>query len=169
MAGINKAILVGNLGRDPEIRYTPNGTAVANFTVATTEKGRDGQDRTEWHKIVAFGRLAEICGEYLAKGRQVYIEGRIQTREFEDRDRNKRTVTEIVALTMQMLGPAPAGAAGAREPREPRTQTGGPKPAGPRPAAQPPTREAGYEPAGYSQEDNGNSYPPPASDDDIPF
>ena len=86
---INKAILVGNLGRDPEIRYTQSGVAVANFTVATSEKWKDKnsgewQERTEWHRIVAWGRLGEICGEYLSKGRQVYIEGRIQTRDWED-------------------------------------------------------------------------------------
>ncbi len=110
MAGVNKAILVGNLGGDPEIRYTPSGAAVANFSLATSEswKGKDGQkqDRTEWHKIVVFGKLAEICGEYLAKGKQVYIEGRIQTREWEDREGNKRKTTEIVANQMTMLGRA---------------------------------------------------------------
>lgn len=108
MAGINKVILVGNLGADPEIRYTPGGTAVATFRLATSEMwtNREGQkeSRTEWHRIVAFGRLAEICGEYLSKGRQVYIEGKIQTRSWEDRDGNKRYTTEIVANTMQMLG-----------------------------------------------------------------
>lgn len=107
MAGLNKAILIGNLGRDPEIRYTPGGLAVANFSIATTENWtKDGQkeSRTEWHRIVAFGRLAEICGEYLAKGRQVYIEGKIQTRDWEDKDGNKRSTTEIVANQMQMLG-----------------------------------------------------------------
>jgi single-strand DNA-binding protein len=107
MAGLNKAILIGNLGRDPEIRYTPSGLAVANFSLATTENWtKDGQkeSRTEWHRIVAFGRLAEICGEYLAKGKQIYIEGKIQTREWEDKDGNKRFTTEIVAGQMQMLG-----------------------------------------------------------------
>jgi single-strand DNA-binding protein len=108
MAGINKVILVGNLGRDPEVRYTPSGTAVANFTLATTETwtDRDGQKQshTEWHRIVAWRRLGEICGEYLSKGRQVYIEGRIRTREWEDQDGNKRRTTEIEAQTMQMLG-----------------------------------------------------------------
>ncbi len=117
MAGINKAILIGNLGRDPEIRYTQNGTAVCNFTIATTESytprgSENKEERTEWHRIVTFGRLAEICGEYLAKGRQVYVEGRIQTREWEDRDGNKRWTTEIVAQTMQMLGAAPQGGKG---------------------------------------------------------
>ncbi len=107
--GVNKVILIGNLGKDPEIRYTQSGTAVANFTVATTESwgGKDGQERqekTEWHNIVAWARLAEICNQYLAKGRQVYIEGRIQTRKWEDRDGNTRYTTEIVARDMQMLG-----------------------------------------------------------------
>ena len=108
MAGVNKVILVGHLGRDPELRYTQNGQAVANFSLATTESyaKRDGEreDRTEWHRIVAWGRLAEICAEYLSKGRQVYIEGRIQTREWEDREGEKRRTTEIVAREMQMLG-----------------------------------------------------------------
>ena len=108
MAGVNKAILVGRLGKDPEIKYTPNGTAIANFTMATSEnyKDKDGQkqEKTEWHRIVAFGKLAEICGEYLVKGKQVYIEGRIQTRSWDDKDANKKYMTEIVANTMQMLG-----------------------------------------------------------------
>ena len=105
--GVNKVILIGNLGRDPELRYTQNGTAVANFTLATTDSWtKDGEknERTEWHNIVAWARLAEICGEYLTKGRQVYIEGRIQTRKWEDRDGNTRYTTEIVAQNMQMLG-----------------------------------------------------------------
>ena len=108
MASVNKVILIGNLGRDPEIRYTANGTAVANFTLATTENwtNKDGEKeaRTEWHRIIAWGRLGEICGEYLAKGRSVYIEGRIQTRDWEDAEGNKRQVKEIVAYQMQMLG-----------------------------------------------------------------
>ena len=108
MAGVNKVILVGHLGRDPELRYTQNGQAVANFSLATSESysKRDGEreERTEWHRIVAWGRLAEICGEYLSKGRQIYIEGRIQTREWEDREGEKRRTTEIVAREMQMLG-----------------------------------------------------------------
>lgn len=120
MASVNKAILVGNLGADPELRYTPSGTAVANFSLATreqwTNKGGEKAERTEWHKIVAWGRLGEICGEYLHKGSQVYIEGRIQTRSWEDREGNKRYTTEIVALTMQMLGsPARAGKAQTEE------------------------------------------------------
>ena len=109
MAGINKAILIGRLGRDPEVRYTPDGTAVANFSIATSEGWKDKdsgekRERTEWHRIVAFGRLGEICGEYLSKGKQVYIEGRIQTREWEDKEGVKRYTTEIVASQMQMLG-----------------------------------------------------------------
>ena len=108
MASVNKVILVGNLGRDPEIRYTQQGTAVANFSLATTNrfKNRSGEmeERTEWHRVVAWDKLAEICGQYLAKGRQVYIEGRLQTRDWEDKDGNKRSTTEVVAQTMQMLG-----------------------------------------------------------------
>ena len=104
---VNKAILIGRLGGDPEVRYTQNGTAVANFTLATNErwKDKDGQqqEQTEWHRIVAFARLGEICGEYLSKGSLVYIEGRIQTRQWEDKDGNKRYTTEIVAREMKML------------------------------------------------------------------
>lgn len=105
---VNKVILVGNLGKDPELRYTPSGTAVATFSLATTEryKDRDGQrqEKTEWHNIVAWRQLAEICGKFLHKGKQVYIEGKIQTRSYDDRDGNKRYITEIVADQMQMLG-----------------------------------------------------------------
>jgi single-strand DNA-binding protein len=113
---INKAILVGNLGKDPELRYTASGQAVATFTLATTDrfksKGGEAQERTEWHNIVAWGNLAEICGKYLAKGRQVYVEGRIQSRSYDDRDGNKRYVTEIVISDMQMLGNRPGEEAG---------------------------------------------------------
>lgn len=115
MAGINKAILIGRLGSDPEVRYTPSGVAVANFNIATSEEWKDKdtgekKERTEWHRIVAWSKLGEICGEYLAKGRQVYIEGRIQTRSWEDRDGNKRYTTEIVATDVQFLGGRDAGA-----------------------------------------------------------
>jgi len=110
MASVNKAIIVGNLGKDPEMRFTQSNTAVANFNVATTDtwNDRDGQkqERTEWHRVVAWGRLGEICGQYLKKGKQVYIEGRIQTREWEDQQGQKKYSTEIVAQTMQMLGRA---------------------------------------------------------------
>ncbi len=114
MAGINKAILIGRLGSDPEVRYTPSGVAVANFNIATSEEWKDKdtgerKERTEWHRIVAWRRLGEICGEYLSKGRQVYVEGRIQTRDWEDRDGNKRYTTEIVATDVQFLGSRDAG------------------------------------------------------------
>jgi single-strand DNA-binding protein len=114
MAAVNKVILIGNLGADPEVKYLSNGTTVANFRIATTENrmNRSGEKTTttEWHRIVAFGRLAEICGEYLKKGKQIYIEGRLRTRSWEDKDGNKRSTTEIVAARMQMLG-APGGPA----------------------------------------------------------
>ncbi len=122
MAGVNKVILVGNLGADPEVRYTPGGLAVTNFRLATTENrtNKEGQreQRTEWHRIVAFGKLAEICGEYLAKGKQVYIEGRLQTRSWDDKDGNKRWTTDIIADKMQMLGPAGSQKAGGLSPDE---------------------------------------------------
>ena len=101
MAGVNKVILVGNLGKDPEVRYTPGGQAVANFTVATNENWTDKQgqkqERTEWHRIVVWGKAAEHCGEYLSKGRQVYIEGRLQTREWTNKEGAKQYTTEVVA------------------------------------------------------------------------
>lgn len=113
MASVNKAIIVGNLGRDPEVKYTPSGTAVTNFSVATTDRWRDkdgnNQERTEWHRIVAFDKLAEVCGEYLAKGRAVYVEGNIRTRSWDDREGNKRYTTEIVARTVQFLSPRGEG------------------------------------------------------------
>lgn len=112
--GVNKVILIGNLGRDPEVRYSPNGQAIANVTIATSESWKDKnsgekQERTEWHRVVFFGRLAEIAGEYLKKGAQVYIEGRLQTRKWQDKDGQDRYTTEIVALDMQMLGPRSGG------------------------------------------------------------
>ncbi len=120
MSGVNKVILVGNLGSDPELRNTGSGIQVANFSLATSEnfKGRDGerQTRTEWHKIVTFGKLAEICGQYLQKGKQVYIEGRLQTRSWEDQSGNKKYTTEIIANQMVMLGRA--GDAGGRSNRD---------------------------------------------------
>lgn len=106
MAGVNKAILVGNLGGDPEMKYGSSGTPFTTFTLATSESWvKDGQreDRTEWHRVIAFGKLAEICAKWLHKGKQVYIEGRIQTRSWE-KEGEKRYTTEIVATTMQMLG-----------------------------------------------------------------
>ncbi len=112
--GVNKVTLIGNLGADPEIRYTANGSAVANVRLATAESWRDKetgdqQERTEWHRVVFFSRLAEIVGEYLKKGAQVYIEGRLQTRKWQDRDGNDRYTTEIVANEMQMLGGRSSG------------------------------------------------------------
>ncbi len=106
---VNRAILVGRLGRDPETRYTSGGQAVCNFTMATDETYRDRagerQKRTEWHRIVAWGKLAEICQQYLKKGSLIFVEGRIQSRQWDDRDGNKRTTVEIVASAMRMLGP----------------------------------------------------------------
>ena len=109
MAGVNKAIVVGNLGNDPEIRYAANGSAIASISVATSERWKDKnsgeqQERTEWHRIKLFGRQAELAGEYLKKGSQVYIEGRIQTSKYQDKDWNDRWSTEIVAREMTFLG-----------------------------------------------------------------
>jgi single-strand DNA-binding protein len=106
-SGVNKVILVGNLGKDPEVRYTPGGQAVANFTIATneawTDKQGQKQERTEWHRIVVWGKTAENCGEYLSKGRQVYVEGRLQTREWTNKEGAKQYTTEIVANQVLFL------------------------------------------------------------------
>ena len=108
MASVNKVIVLGNLGKDPDLRHLPNGDAVCNFSLATTESWKDKegnkQDKTEWHNIVIFRKLAEIAGEYLKKGRPVYIEGRLQTRKWQDKEGKDRYTTEIVADQMQMLG-----------------------------------------------------------------
>lgn len=116
MASVNKVILIGNLGQDPELKYLPSGKAVTNFSIATTEnwKDQDGnkQEKTEWHNIVLWGRQAEIAKEYLAKGRPVYIEGRLQTRSWDDQDGNKRYRTEIVGDRMQFLGSRGDGGSG---------------------------------------------------------
>lgn len=109
MASVNKVILVGNLGRDPEVRYTASGSAMCNLSIATTFNSRDGQtgerrEETEWHRVVMFNRLAEIAGEYLRKGRPVYIEGRLRTRKWQGQDGQDRYTTEIIADQMQMLG-----------------------------------------------------------------
>lgn len=110
MSGVNKVILVGHLGADPTMRYTQGGTAVCNFNLATTErftnKNGEREERTEWHRVVTWARLAEICNEYLKKGKQIYIEGRLQTRSWEDQSGNKRYTTEVVANNMVMLGRA---------------------------------------------------------------
>ena len=148
---VNRVILVGRLGKDPELRYTPNGTAVCKFSLATDEAWKDQtgqlQRRTEWHNIVAWSKLAETCQKLLTKGKQIYVEGRIQTRQWDDRDGNKRTTTEIVIGTMRLLGSrAEAAAAGA--PAEPRS-------AGP--------EEIAVEPA------QGEPAEPTVTDEDIPF
>ncbi|MHB8354527.1 MAG: single-stranded DNA-binding protein [Burkholderiales bacterium] len=113
MASVNKVILVGNLGRDPEVRYMPDGGAITNISVATTDTWKDKagekQEKTEWHRVAFFGKLAEIAGEYLKKGSQVYLEGRLQTRKWQDKDGQDKYTTEIVADRMQMLGTRSGG------------------------------------------------------------
>src|SRR2546427_8056080 len=126
MASVNKVIIVGNLGADPETRYTPSGDAVTNIRVATTDRWKDKasgemKEATEWHRIAFFGRLAEVAGEYLKKGSQVYVEGSLRTRKWQDKEGKERTTTEIVADRMQMLGSRQgAGHTGAREAKEAR-------------------------------------------------
>src|SRR4051812_43740861 len=159
--GVNKVILIGNLGADPELRYTPSGQPVANFRIATSESWMDKQgqkqERTEWHRIVAWGKLAELCGEYLKKGRQVYIEGKLQTRQWEDRDKNKRFTTEIQARELTFLGPRDgAGASGGG---------GGGSGGGRRSEGAPGGGSSGG--GSGSSEEGGFDYgPPPMSDDD---
>ncbi|MEE8264445.1 MAG: single-stranded DNA-binding protein [Gammaproteobacteria bacterium] len=145
--GINKVILIGNLGNDPETRYTPSGSAVATVSLATSASWRDKetgdqQERTEWHRIVFFGRLAEIVGEYLRKGSQIYVEGRLQTRKWQDNEGKDRYTTEIVANEMQMLGSRSGGTAPVEQ-------------------APPPKEEKKTEPAESAAADE--------FDDDIPF
>lgn len=135
MGSVNKVILVGNLGKDPEVRHTQSGSAVATFSIATNESwnNREGQkeERTEWHRVVVFGKLADICGQYLKKGKQVYIEGRLQTRSWDDRDGNKRYTTEIVASNMTMLGRAGEGPSDSYAPPIQEEQFSGGAPSGP--------------------------------------
>ena len=131
MASVNKVILIGNLGRDPELRYTKGGQAVANFSLATSDSftNREGtrEERTEWHRIVAWAKTAELCAKYLNKGRTVYIEGQLRTRDWEDKDGNKRQTTEVHAQTVQFLG-APGGRGGDdRGPRGGASDGGGPE------------------------------------------
>jgi single-strand DNA-binding protein len=170
MGSLNKALLIGRLGKDPEIRYFQDGTAVANFSIATSEKWKDkgtgeNREKTEWHRIVAFRRLGEICGEYLTRGKEVYIEGRIQTRSWE-KDGITRYTTEIVADKMQMLGSKDSGGygggsqgGGSQGGDSGQGQGGGGSQGSSRP-------DQG---GGYS--DNGFSGGPPSQppDDDIPF
>lgn len=123
MASVNKVIIVGNLGRDPETRYMPNGDAVCNIAVATTETWKDKatgekKEQTEWHRVTMYRKLGEIAGQYLKKGSSVYLEGKLQTRKYTDKDGVERYTTEIIADTMQMLGSGPAGAKPAQEPRQ---------------------------------------------------
>ena len=119
MASVNKVIIVGNLGRDPETRYMPDGGAITNISVATTDKWKDKngemQEKTEWHRVAFFGKLAEIAGEYLKKGSQVYVEGRLQTRKWQDKDGQDKYTTEIVANQMQMLGSRQGMGGGGRD------------------------------------------------------
>uniref|UniRef100_C6E9H8 Single-stranded DNA-binding protein n=1 Tax=Geobacter sp. (strain M21) TaxID=443144 RepID=C6E9H8_GEOSM len=126
MASLNKVMLIGNLGKDPEVRYTAGGTAVASFSVATTEKfkGKDGnwEEKTEWHNITLWARLAEIAGEYLSKGKTVYIEGRLQTRKWTDKEGKDRYTTEIVGEKMQMLSSKGEGGGGGGGQRQSRPQ-----------------------------------------------
>jgi single-strand DNA-binding protein len=129
MASVNKVILIGNLGRDPELRYTKSGQAVANFTLATSDSftNREGtrEERTEWHRIVAWAKTAELCTKYLSKGRSVYIEGQLRTREWEDKDGHKRQTTEVHAQTVQFLG-SPGGARGGEASRGSASDEGSP-------------------------------------------
>ncbi len=152
--GINKVILIGNLGADPEVRFTPSGQAVANFRIATSESWNDKtsgqkQERTEWHRIVVWGKLAELCGEYLKKGRQCYVEGRLQTREWTDKEGKKNYTTEVVANTVQFLGGGAGGGA----------RGGGAEGGG--------TRGPGDQGNGGGAPPDDMGGPPPA--DDIPF
>jgi single-strand DNA-binding protein len=139
MASVNKVILIGNLGRDPETRYMPDGGAVANVSIATTETWKDKngekQEKTEWHRVAFFGKLAEIAGEYLKKGSQVYVEGRLQTRKWQDKDGQDKYTTEIIADRMQMLGSRQGMGGGDRE--------GGGERESSRPAAKPAGKPAG--------------------------
>ena len=156
--GVNKVILIGNLGADPELRYTGSGTAVCNFNLATNEsyKDRDGNlvEKTEWHRIVTWDRLAEICAEYLKKGRQVYIEGSLQTRQWEDQDGNTKYTTEIKAREMQMLGgPGEGGGGGGDYDQSSRPQR-----------QQRPQQQR--QPAAQAAGGNDLSFTP---DDDLPF
>jgi len=116
---VNKVLLLGNLGQDPEVRYTPSGATVCTFSIATNERwtSKDGkkEERTEWHRIVVWGKLAELCGEYLGKGRTVFVEGRLQTREWTDKQGNKRYTTEIIANNVQFIGAGSGKGGGASQ------------------------------------------------------
>lgn len=165
MASVNKVIIVGNLGRDPETRYLPNGDAVANVAIATTDKWKDKQsgeqrEQTEWHRVSFFGKLAEIVGQYLTKGSQVYVEGKLQTRKYTDKDGVEKFATEIRADTMQMLG----GKGGNSEGNAPRQQGNAPRQAAPQQRQQPQGQQR-QAPRQQPQANDGFS----DMDDDIPF
>ena len=153
MASVNKVILIGNLGRDPEVRYMPSGDAVANISIATTETWKDKngekQEKTEWHRVAMFGKTAEIAGEYLKKGSQVYIEGRLETRKWTDKEGQERTTTEVRADRMQMLGSRSGGSERMAPPEDDAPR-----------AAAPPAKKSGGAAKGSSLED---------LEDDIPF
>jgi single-strand DNA-binding protein len=143
MASVNKVIIIGNLGRDPETRYMPDGGAICNISVATTDKWKDKngemQEKTEWHRVAFFGKLAEIAGEYLKKGSQVYVEGRLQTRKWQDKDGQDKYSTEIVANQMQMLGSRQGMGGGSRAAEAAAPEEGGSS----RPAAKAPAKSGG--------------------------
>ncbi|MFT5367490.1 MAG: single-strand DNA-binding protein [Candidatus Latescibacterota bacterium] len=180
--GVNKVIILGNVGADPELRYTPGGAAVTNFNIATNESWTDNnsekQERTEWHRIVVWGRLAEICNQYLRKGSKVYVEGRLQTRSWEGQDGQKRYTTEVVAREMQMLdgrGEAEGGGGGgggnnySQQNASPQaTSQGGGNNNYNQQSASPQAAQGG----GMPQGGGGSSEPEPppyAADDDLPF
>jgi single-strand DNA-binding protein len=169
MASVNKVIIVGNLGRDPEIRYTPNGSAVCNVSVATTRSWKnkesgDKSEETEWHRVVFYDKLAEIAGEYLKKGRSVYVEGRLKTRKWQDKDGVEKYTTEIVASDMQMLGSREGMGQGAPGGGEDSGYGGGGGGSYERPApASRPAAAAANRPAAKSSTGFDNM------DDDIPF
>ena len=146
MASVNKVIIIGNLGRDPETRYMPDGGAICNISVATTDKWKDKngemQEKTEWHRVAFFGKLAEIAGEYLKKGSQVYVEGRLQTRKWQDKDGQDKYSTEIVANQMQMLGSRQGSGGGAGRAAE-TGSGGGEEGASSRPASKAPAKSGG--------------------------
>ncbi len=167
MASVNKVILVGNLGRDPEVRYMTNGNAVANVTIATSRRRNnketgDKTEETEWHRVVFYDRLAEIAGEYLKKGRSIYVEGRLQTRKWTDKDGAEKYTTEIIANEMQMLGGREGGGGGADE------GYGGGAGGGYERSA-PAARPAAGRPAGGGASGGGKPKDFEGMDDDIPF
>jgi single-strand DNA-binding protein len=167
MASVNKVILVGNLGRDPEVRFMPNGEAVCNFSIATTENWKDKsgvkQEKTEWHNIVMYRKLAEIAGEYLKKGRPVYIEGRLQTRKWE-KDGVTRYSTEIIADNMQMLGSREAGGSGASYDGGSMDQGGAPDDMNQAPARQAAPQQTSQQAPAKNSGGNFDDF-----EDDIPF